>query len=124
MRLTNVAAIALFAALVLACSGCGSSGKRPEHRPPLTDAMTQIRVEPTGRIVLDCTPPEAKVNVDGLDHGTAAEVARKGGLTLPLGLHRVEITLDGYRPFRFELILGDKPEQLKVSLQPTKRPAP
>lgn len=115
MRLTMVVSTGL---LLLAC---GPAGKRPEHRPPAPDAAT-VRTESTGRIVLQCTPAGANVNVDGKDYGSAATIAEKGGLTLPHGLHRIEITMDGYRPFRFELILGAKPEHLEVSLQPRKPP--
>jgi len=119
MRVRGEARLAL---LVLALSlACGQPAKPPAQPPP---PAPPVRVEATGRINIECTPTSAQVNVDGRDHGTAAEVVRSGGLVLPKGLHRIEITLEGYRPFRFELILGEKPETLKVHLQPAQQPAP
>lgn len=117
MRVTGEAGLVLLA-LSLAC---GQPAKPPAQPPPPT---LPVRVEATGRIKIECTPASAQVNIDGKDHGTAEEIGRAGGLVLPKGLHRIEITLEGYRPFRFELILGEKPETLKVHLQPVQQPAP
>jgi hypothetical protein len=97
--------------------GCGPSTTK--QQPPKTPPkQPPVSVEHTGQIMFECKPAEALVNVDGDDRGTAARIAEAGGLTLPHGLHRIEITHPGFRPFRFELILGDKPETLKVELQP------
>lgn len=116
MRKTGLWVIgALTAALF--CTACPTK-KQPVQTLPSTDGG--VHAEPTGRIDVRCTPAEAVVNVDGNDHGTAAEVAQKGGLVLPHGLHRLEISHPGYRTFRFELILGEKPEKLEVQLQPVK----
>ena len=119
MRVRGEAGLAL---LVLALSlACGQPAKRSaEPGPP----APHVRVEATGRINIECTPTSAQVNIDGRDHGTAEDLVRAGGLVLPKGLHRIEVTLEGYRPFRFELILGEKPETLKVHLQPVQQPAP
>lgn len=122
MRVSRVTSL-LPLVLVLSSLACGSPAK-PPVRPPPPVGEGKVRVEPAGNIVIECTPGAAQVNIDGQDHGTATEIGRKGGLTLPKGLHRIEITLEGYRPFRFELILGDKPERLEVQLQPVKQPSP
>jgi hypothetical protein len=105
--------------LLVVCWGCGPSTKVPPKPPP---KVAPVSTEPTGQIKFECTPAEALVNVDGEDKGTAASIAETGGLTLPHGLHRIEITHPGFRPFRFELILGDKPESLRVELQPVTPP--
>lgn len=96
--------------------GCGPSTKplpvqhqvRPDAAPPAA---------PSGRITFDCEPAEAQVVVDGSSLGTAAELVERGGAQLPMGHHRIEIKLDGYRTFRFELILGERTETIKVRLQ-------
>jgi len=109
--------------MVLMLVACGPTGKQPVHTVPQTaDAAPPVHAVATGRITIDCTPVDARVNIDGQDHGTSKEVSVKGGLTLPRGLHRIEISLEGHRPFRFELILGEKPETIKVQLQPLPQP--
>lgn len=120
MRVREVVAGLAPLVLVLSPLACGQPAKPATHAPP----PPQVRVESAGRIQIECTPASAQVNVDGQDQGTAAEISRKGGLAFPKGLHRIEITQDGYRPFRFELILGEKPESLKVHLQPVEKRAP
>lgn len=105
---------------ILSICGCGPSGKPVHTGPAPADAGPQVRVEPTSQIFFDCQPVEAQVNVDGKDHGTVARIGEKG-LTLPLGHHRIEITMPGHRPFRFELILDRKPERIKVELQPLRK---
>jgi hypothetical protein len=102
--------------------GCGPATKqapRQTPKPVAPDSASQ-----TGQIRLDCKPADALVNVDGEDKGSAAAITAKGALTLPRGLHRIEITRPGFRPFRFELILGEKPETLKVELQPVGQTTP
>ena len=109
--------VVLVALVGLAGPACGPVVKDSDRPTARADAGPARA--PEGRIQLACEPTEAQVNIDGRDFGSAASIARRGGLTLPHGLHRIEITLQGYRPFRFELILGTKPEALKVQLQPT-----
>lgn len=105
-------------ALALGVS-CGPAGKQPVRAaPPQPDAAAAN----TGMIHVDCEPADALVRVDGEDQGAAAEITRRGGLTLPYGLHRIEITKEGHRPFRLELILGPKVETIKVQLQPVGTP--
>jgi hypothetical protein len=98
---------------------CGPAGKQPVRAtPPQPDAAT----EKTGMIHFDCEPADVQVRVDGEDKGAAVEISRQGGLALPYGLHRIEITKEGHRPFRLELILGPKAETIKVELQPVGTP--
>jgi hypothetical protein len=107
--------LVLLAAL---CVGaCGPTPKPPVTTPPAPDA----RVDPAprgGKIVFECEPAEATITVDGTARGTAAEIVARGGLTLPQGLHRFEVTLKGHTTYRLELNLGDKPEKIGVRLRP------
>ena len=110
MRATPALALTVLAA-------CGPSGKRPAHPGRGAAAAANAPSQPTGRITFDCEPADAHVTVDGDAWGTAASIAARGGLELPQGLHRIEISRPGYRTFRFELILKDTPEKIEVRLK-------
>jgi hypothetical protein len=66
--------------------------------------------------VVDCEPTSARVTIDGESRGTVAETAAAGGLALPRGLHRIEISADQHGTFRLELNLGAKTERIQVKL--------
>ena len=106
---------ALAICLFLLVAGCGPATQAPRPDPAVS---TDAAAAPHGRIVFDCTPPEAQIVVDGTPRGTARELSRAGGLSLAFGLHRFEITCAGYHPFRIELNLGATPERLSVQLKP------
>jgi hypothetical protein len=108
-------------ATVLA-TGCGPKPKpvRSTVEPDAAPAPPP----PMGKITVDCEPVEAQIIVDDQPRGTAEEITRLGGMELPQGHHRIEIKLDGYAPFRFELILGKKPETIKVRLRATGKRQP
>lgn len=116
--------IAVVLILAVVSVGCGATTKPPpvqSAEPPPSAKPQQL----TGRMLFDCQPQTARVIVDGQDQGTVARISEQGGLELPRGLHRVEVVHDGYRTFRFELILGEKPETIKVRLEPdTETPTP
>jgi len=50
--------------MLVLIGGCGPAGKQPVHITPGVDAAPPVRVEHTGRIIVDCTPASAVVNVD------------------------------------------------------------
>jgi hypothetical protein len=102
----------LIAVVVLV--GCGSTGKQPVQTRARPDAAPQ---QPTGRISFDCQPKEALVVVDGEVLGSVSQLMEQGGATLPQGHHRIEIKHEGYRTFRFELILKGSTEKIQVQLQ-------
>jgi hypothetical protein len=105
-------------ALLLVIAACGPASTQkadPATKPPPTPKHTG----PTGKIIFDCQPKEAVVVVDDHMTGTAAELEKRGGLVLPVGLHRIMVTADNHRPFRFELILEQKTEKIRVRLQPS-----
>jgi hypothetical protein len=101
--------------------GCSSTLK-PIKTQATPDAAPAAPAN-TGRIDVDCEPGEAQVVVDEQPRGSANEIVKAGGLQLSRGHHRIEIKHEGYHPFRFELILGNKTETIKVRLRATgKRP--
>jgi hypothetical protein len=108
---------ALYLASVLSVSGCGGAPTPPPMPLPRPDAAAPAAAS-TGRILFECTPPDADIVVDGTSRGTAADLARAGGLAIAFGLHRFEIARTGFRAFRIELKVGEKPERLRVQLKP------
>ena len=107
----------LLAAAAVLAAGCGPSTPAPRPKPP-TAPDAGPTAPRAGRIFFECSPAEAQIVVDGSPRGTAEELSRAGGLSLPLGLHRFEISHAGFRSFRIELDLGEKPERLRVQLNP------
>lgn len=114
----------LVLALVLAATAGSMAGCGPRPAPVKSTARPDAApasAVPTGKIEVDCSPGEAQIVVDDQPRGTANEIMQRGGLELPRGHHRIEIKLEGYAPFRFELILGEKAETIRVRLRETKR---
>jgi hypothetical protein len=111
MRISRRAALAL-----LLLVGCATPPPLPPaHKAPSQPDLGAPRSS-SGRIVIGCEPDSARVMVDGDPRGSVAEIATAGGLELPRGLHRIEIAAEGYRTFRLELNLGEKPETIQVKL--------
>jgi hypothetical protein len=104
--------------LIAVGPGCGSTGKQSVQTRVHPDAAPR---QPTGRITFDCQPKEALVVVDGDVLGTVSQLTEQGGATLPQGHHRIEIKHEGYRTFRFELILKESTETIQVQLQQVDR---
>lgn len=105
-------------ALALCCSA--PPRKAPERpAPPAADAAAPPA---GGRVSFACEPAEAEIRVDGEPKGTVAEINARGGLTLSFGAHRFELAHPGHQTFRVELNIGEKPEVIRVKLQPI-RPA-
>ncbi|MGC4113381.1 MAG: hypothetical protein QM765_01640 [Myxococcales bacterium] len=82
-----------------------------------SEALSQARDIQPG-LVLQCSPGEAEVAVDGVLQGTCADVE---GRMLPLsnGGHRIEVRKAGFRPYTVELAAGNARTRLKVELAPS-----
>ncbi|WP_223645619.1 PEGA domain-containing protein [Corallococcus sp. EGB] len=63
---------------------------------------------------LDVMPEHARVFVDGRAMG----LARQMGALLPLspGVHQVSVRLEGHATWRAEVMVGDRPEPIQVTL--------
>jgi hypothetical protein len=108
---------------VVALSACAAQRTTPA-RPtaPTTDAAPAA--PPTaGKVTFACEPAEAEIRVDGTSVGQAAAINARGGLPLPFGAHRFEIAHPEHETLRLELNIGEKPEVIRVKLQPL-RPTP
>lgn len=106
---------ALLPPLLALVASCASPAPPPPvHKAPAPDQGAPAVT--TGRIEFACEPTTAMVTVDGQPRGTVGEIGPRGGLELERGLHRIEITADGYRTFRLELNLGEKRETIRVKL--------
>ncbi|MBZ4333373.1 PEGA domain-containing protein [Corallococcus interemptor] len=84
-------------------------------RPPMP-APRAARVERpvTTGLRLDVMPDRARVFVDGRAMG----LARHLGTLLPLspGVHQVSVRLEGHATWRAEVMVGDRPEPIQVTL--------
>ncbi|RKH84854.1 PEGA domain-containing protein [Corallococcus sp. AB032C] len=84
-------------------------------RPPMP-APRAARVERpvTTGLRLDVMPDGARVFVDGRAMG----LARHLGTLLPLspGVHQVSVRLEGHATWRAEVMVGDRPEPIQVTL--------
>ncbi|GMU10293.1 PEGA domain-containing protein [Corallococcus caeni] len=116
----------LIAALMAGTCACA---RHPVARDG--DALALLRVEavrpamPVGRAArvegaaatglrLDVMPEGARVFVDGRAMG----LARQLGALLPLapGVHQVSVRLEGHATWRAEVMVGDRPEPIQVTL--------
>jgi len=72
-----------------------------------------------GTLRLEVTPEEARVVLDGDFFGTGAEISRlHGGIPLSPGIHRIRVSLAGYRSESLEAEIQESREQtLKISLR-------
>ncbi|AFE05171.1 hypothetical protein COCOR_03352 [Corallococcus coralloides DSM 2259] len=84
-------------------------------RPPMP-ASRAVRVDRpvTTGLRLDVLPDRAHVFVDGRAMG----LARHLGTLLPLspGVHQVSVRLEGHATWRAEVLVGDRPEPIQVTL--------
>ncbi|NOK18008.1 PEGA domain-containing protein [Corallococcus carmarthensis] len=87
-------------------------------RPPMPAVASRaaVRVErvTTTGLRLDVMPDRARVFVDGRAMG----LARHLGALLPLapGVHQVSVRLEGHSTWRAEVMVGDRPEPIQVTL--------
>jgi len=93
-------------------------GHRPEYRrATVTEGMRQnvrVALTPlTGLLLVHSTPVGAEVMIGGLAYGTTPTLVS----TLPLGSHRVQLDLPGYRSKAVEVLLADRvPRHIKIDL--------
>ena len=113
----------LLSAIVAA--SCGATASRTPQPPPKTadraspppPTTARVAVD-LGRIVFDCEPQDATVKVDSVVQGTVRQITARGGLALPAGVHRFEVSQEGFHPFRIELAISAKRETIRVRLLP------
>ncbi|MBK9070098.1 MAG: PEGA domain-containing protein [Myxococcales bacterium] len=82
---------------------------------------------PAAKVVIEviASPPDAEIWVDGRYVATVAEAV--GGLRVPVGVHEVEITREGYYPY---LVVVDvveaaaPPPRIEATLFPVVREPP
>lgn len=93
-------------------------GWRPEYRNVTVDdgGRSTVRLDLTaltGLLLVDSTPTNAEVTIDGADYGrTPAMLA-----SLPLGAYRLRVTLPGFQPKELDVQLQDRtPRRVAVDL--------
>lgn len=139
------AASAALGLVLLACAGCAgaraaggaatSAGTLPASAEAAPQADASAEAAETGapalvlshppagqgRVRLECRPADADVRVDGVTQGRAADFAAPGGLDLPPGLHRIEVSKTGYVTHRTEVVVS---EEVTTTIPVTLRPLP
>ncbi|MCA9667088.1 MAG: PEGA domain-containing protein [Myxococcales bacterium] len=110
----------LMLAATSSLAACPKQQTTPPPKPPASRPVAKAPPPPApgkGRIVIDCTPADAEVTIDGENKGTVSELGKHSGLEVDLGVRRVEVRKRGYQPFRIEIKVGERPEYLRVRLK-------
>jgi len=92
---------------------------RSDSPPPPTDEGKAARPGSHGTLRLQVSPPEARVVLDGDFFGTGVEISRlHGGIPLSPGIHRIGVSLAGYRSESVETEIRESQERaLRISLK-------
>ncbi|WP_158625233.1 PEGA domain-containing protein [Corallococcus terminator] len=80
---------------------------------PLTRAVRVERARATG-LKFDVMPESARVFVDGRAVGFARQL--ESLVTLAPGVHQVSVQAEGHSTWRAEVMVGDRPEPIQVTL--------
>lgn len=73
----------------------------------------------TGDLRLMCQPEDAQVVLDGVPQGLCSDFSgRPAGLTVGSGMHRVEVTKEGFLPYVTYLSPSGARTSLGITLQP------
>lgn len=78
----------------------------------------------TGDLVIDASPHDAIVRIDGVPVGESTGGSPFVRTNLPVGTHLVEIERDGYLPWHRSIDVPPRALQLKVELRPTEPAGP
>ena len=93
-------------------------GYRPEYRRATVEEgmrrSIHLELTPlTGLLLVHSTPAGAEITIDELAYGQTPKLIN----TLPLGSHRVQLDLPGYRSKTVEVLLSDRmPKHIKMDL--------
>lgn len=69
-----------------------------------------------GAVLLDCTPGDAEVLVDGVPQGRCDDFGGGRALKVGAGAHALEVRKSGYRPYRSVVSPGGARVGLEVTL--------
>ncbi len=111
-------------ALAFVLTACSGPHVAPRPAPPPAPAPVTVHEPPPPEkpaiigIVLDVSPADAEVVVDGVSRGAAS--ALSAGVPLDPGVHQLVIKRDGFRPYRVEFTVSDKAEEFAVRLEPVR----
>jgi len=108
--------------------GAQGLGESPETSPEMgaekvdsnrTRSTARVPAGDYGALRLTISPPGARVILDGSFFGTGLEISRlHGGIALSPGVHRIRVSLEGYRSETVEApIVGSEESRLSIHLQ-------
>ena len=93
--------------------------------PQLPPAPSGGPETPTGLLRLDGTPADAQVLVDSVYVGTLGDIEAQRVLTLPEGIHHLEVRAADHQPSQFDIrIVAHDTVTYRVSLDAVRPPAP
>jgi hypothetical protein len=85
---------------------------------PRDAGRTGLSAPEEGFVIINATPPEARVFLDGRALGQARQLVARA-FRLPFGKHTVEVVAPGFRPYRAQFALDPGfPTRLRVALEP------
>jgi hypothetical protein len=110
----------VLAAAVATSVAAGCAAPHP-HRATVAraDALMQGAPGRTGDLTLQCDPPDAVVEVDGIPQGACGDFdGRQRRLSLGHGMRRVDVKKEGYWPYQTYYQAGGARAALVISLRP------
>lgn len=104
----------LFGALSTLVFGCAHSAPAPEPKAEEGKPEQSVMVadEPGLRVLSE--PDDAELVIDGQSYGKVSGMNKP--LSLKPGIYQVSLKRSGYLTWRAEVAVGEKTEQLKVTL--------
>ncbi|MBK7860351.1 MAG: PEGA domain-containing protein [Archangiaceae bacterium] len=101
----------LFAVMVMI--GCAHGAVAPEPRAEdRPEQRVMVADEPGLKVLAE--PSDAELVIDGQSYGKVS--AMPGALSLKPGIYQVSLKREGYETWRAEVSVGEKTEQLTVTL--------
>lgn len=110
----------LVLALVLVLTGCPATPPKPVVAKPRPTPRV-VDVDASRLVLVGQLPATARIQIDGKVMDALTDLQTKG-VSLPAGVHRLEVRATGFRPFRLELKLAKgRTERLTITLEPIQR---
>lgn len=114
MRRVVAGALAVIAAVAIACGGKSADTATPTASSPAgDDEPDPVPTGPGLRVTV--VPGEAEVVVDGESKGPASGLPEV--MALESGIHQILIQAPGYQTWRAEVAIRDAVEAIKVTLE-------
>jgi hypothetical protein len=98
----------------LLAAACAHTAPAPEPRPEEQKPETVVMVADSPGLKVLADPEDSELSIDGQSYGKVSSLS--GPLSLKPGIYQVTVKRPGYATWRAEVAVGDKTEQLRVTL--------